>query len=174
LTAAQGEILVTADSDGTYQFSEIPALLACLGPGIDIVTGSPYHPDGDVAGVPWYRLFLSRGSSLIYRVLVDWRVHTYTSLFRAYRRQVVQCVDFASDGFLAGTELMVKAMLGGFRVAEYPTVLRRRAYGESKAKLVETIMAHLGFQSQVLGHRIGIGPLAQSRSKEGWDGSKYR
>jgi dolichol-phosphate mannosyltransferase len=156
LAASCGQVVVTTDSDGTYKFSEIPRLLSYLTPDVDIVTASPYHPEGDVAGVPVYRLILSQGSSAIYRVLVDWRVHTYTCLFRAYRRQVVEKVTFESDGYLAGTELMVKAMLMGYQVAEYPAVLHRRMFGISKAKLIRTILAHLGFQRSILLHRLRL------------------
>ena len=159
--AARGELIVTTDSDGTYHFSEIPALLSHLSSEVDIVTGSPYHPQGGVAGVPPYRLILSRGSSAIYRILVSWHVHTYTCLFRAYRREVIDRISFASDGFLAGTELLVKAMLAGYRVAEHPAVLHRRTFGESKAKLVRTILAHLQFQGCVLLHQLGLRSLVQ-------------
>src|SRR5258708_36781496 len=152
--AAAGNVIVTTDSDGTYKFANIPALLACLTPKVGLVTASPYHPAGGVEGVPGYRLLLSQGSSLIYRLLVDWRVHTYTALFRAYRRQIVDTIPFQSDGFLAGTELMVKAMLAGWRVAEYPAVLHARVAGVSKAKLARTIRAHLAFQ-----WRGRVGPL---------------
>jgi dolichol-phosphate mannosyltransferase len=154
--AARGEIIVTTDSDGTYHFSEIPSLLSYLTPGIDMVTASPYHPQGDVVGVPAHRLILSRGSSTIYRLLVDWQLHTYTCLFRAYRRKVIEDVSFESDGYLAGTELMVKGMLMGYRVAEYPAVLHTRVLGVSKAKLVRTILAHLIFQVRVLLHRLRL------------------
>lgn len=154
--AACGQVVVTTDSDGTYKFSEIPKLLSYLTQDVDIVTASPYHPAGGVAGVPGYRLILSRGSSAIYRVLVSWGVHTYTSLFRAYRREVVESISFEADGYLAGTELMVKAMLMGYRVAEYPAVLHRRVFGVSKARLVRTILAHLRFQGSVLLHRLRL------------------
>lgn len=150
LAAARGEIVVTTDSDGTYQFSEIPALLSYLKPEVDLVTASPYHPAGEVDGVPAYRLILSRGSSTMYRLLASRHVHTYTALFRAYRRSVIENVPFESNGFLAGTELLVNAMRMGYRIAEYPTVLRSRVFGESKAKLARTIQAHLNFQVQVL------------------------
>jgi dolichol-phosphate mannosyltransferase len=157
-SAASGDVVVTTDGDGTYDFAEIPALLACLRPGISIVTASPYHPDGGVANVPGHRLLLSRGSSLIYRLLVDWDVHTYTALFRAYRREVVKAIAFDADGFLGGTELLVKAMLGGCQVAEYPTVLHGRTAGVSKAKLLRTMAAHLRFQLQVLMVRLNLKP----------------
>lgn len=160
--AARGEVIVTTDSDGTYRFSEIPALLSYLTPDVDMVTASPYHPAGGVEGVPAYRLFLSQGSSAIYRVLVNWRVHTYTCLFRAYRRGVIEHVSFESDGFLAGTELLVKGMLMGYRVAEYPAVLHSRVFGTSKAKLVRTILAHLRFQARILLHRLKLMPFTPS------------
>jgi dolichol-phosphate mannosyltransferase len=157
--AARGNVIVTIDSDSTYRFSEIPALLERLRPEVDIVTASPYHPDGGVEGVGWFRLLLSRGSSLMYRALVDSRVHTYTALFRGYRREVVERVRFSADGFLGGTELLVKAIGRGYRVSEYPTVLHSRTIGVSKAKIVRTIRAHLEFQARVLLSRIGLASL---------------
>ena len=154
--ASQGDVIVTTDSDATYRFEEIPAILARLTDDVDIVTASPYHPDGAVANVPSHRLVLSRGSSWIYRRLVSSSIHTYTALFRAYRRRVIETVPFASDGFLAGTELLVNAVLAGYRVAEYPTVLHSRAHGVSKAKLVRTTRAHLQFQARVLAGRLHL------------------
>ena len=120
-----------------------------------------------MVGVPEYRIILSRGSSLIYRTLVDRRLHTYTALFRAYRRHVVKNITFESDGYLAGTELMVKAMLMGYRVTEYPAVLHSRVFGASKAKLARTVLAHLRFQSAVLLHRLHLVRLEEpQRVKE--------
>jgi dolichol-phosphate mannosyltransferase len=159
--AAEGSVIITTDSDGTYEFAKIPALLSCLTPEVGLVTASPYHPAGGVAGVAVYRRVLSQGSSVIYRLLVDWRVHTYTALFRVYRRQIVDTIQFQSDDFLAGTELMVKAMLAGWRVAEYPAVLHSRAAGVSKAKLARTIQAHLAFQWRVLLHQLHVALLVR-------------
>ena len=149
-----GDVLMTVDSDGTYKFSEIPALLSLLTAEVDIVTASPYHPKGSVIGVPAYRLLLSRGSSALYRILVAWNVHTYTCLFRAYRSRVIKDIQFSSDDFLAGTEILVKALLKGYRVAEFPAVLHKRMYGVSKAKIAQTIVSHLRFQGWVLMRRM--------------------
>lgn len=159
--AAAGEVIVTADSDGTYRFETIPALLAHLKPGVSIVTASPYAPGGAIANVPGYRIVLSKGSSLLYRLLVDPHIHTYTALFRAYRREVITRIPFESNGFLAGTELMVNAMLAGHKVAEYPTTLYSRAFGASKAKILRTIRAHLAFQGNVLLRRLRLAPAVQ-------------
>jgi dolichol-phosphate mannosyltransferase len=157
--AARGDVVVTTDSDGTYKFAEIPALLSYLTPAVDMVTASPYHPQGGVQDVPLHRLVLSRGSSMIYRLLVDWQIHTYTALFRAYRRQLLDDVTFTSDGFLGGTELMVNAMLAGYHVAEYPSTLHSRVRGVSKAKLKRTVLAHLRFQRGILLRRLKLAPM---------------
>lgn len=151
-----GDVVVTTDSDGTYHFSTIPSLLELLNGKVAIVTASPYHPKGEVVGVPGYRIFLSRGSSLLYRILLDWKVHTYTALYRAYRREVIDQIPFAADDFLGGTELMVKAMLKDYQVAEYPAALHRRMFGVSKAKLLKTIKSHLNFQTRLVLHRLHI------------------
>jgi dolichol-phosphate mannosyltransferase len=154
--AVTGDIIVTTDSDGTYHFSTIPSLLEHLKGKVAIVTASPYHPKGEVVGVPGYRIFLSKGSSLIYRILLSWKVHTYTALYRAYRREVIDNVSFAANDFLGGTELMVKAMLKGYKVDEFPAALHQRMFGVSKARLMRTIMSHLDFQARLLLHRLHI------------------
>jgi dolichol-phosphate mannosyltransferase len=153
---ANGEVIVTTDSDGTYPFTTIPALLDLLQPGIDIVTASPYHPSGGVDGVPAYRLLFSKGASAMYRVLLDPRLHTYTAMYRAYRREVIERIPTTADGFLMVTELLVGALLAGYRAAEFPAVLRVRRYGQSKARVWQITRSHLRFQARVLLQRLGL------------------
>jgi dolichol-phosphate mannosyltransferase len=148
--ASRGEILVTTDADGTYDFGDIIGLLALLRPGVDVVTASPYHPEGMVAGVPAYRLVLSQGASFIYRALLDPSVYCYTAMFRAYRREVIEAIRFRSPGYLSMAEILSEALLMGFKVAEFPTVLTVRKYGQSKARVARIIRDHLRFQADLL------------------------
>src|SRR5581483_3811094 len=101
-----------------------------------------------------YRLLFSKGASIMYRVLVDPHLHTYTAMYRAYRREVIERISTRSDGFLMFTELLVEAMLAGYRVAEFPAVLRVRRFGQSKARIARITRAHLRYQVQVLGKRL--------------------
>jgi dolichol-phosphate mannosyltransferase len=152
--AAGGELILTTDSDCTYAYEEIPGLLKQLTPDVDIVTASPYHRDGGVENVPRYRLFFSQGASLCYRLLVSPRIHTYTSLFRVYRRSALAQISWQADGFLAVAEMLVVGMLRGLRVAEYPTVLRVRRYGQSKARVLQITRSHLRFMARVVAWRL--------------------
>lgn len=166
-SAARGEILVTTDADGTYDFDGIVGLLEAMTPEVDVVTASPYHPEGGVEGVPAYRLVLSRGASMLYRAILDWHVYTYTAMFRAYRRKVIEQVPFRSSGYLSMAELLSEAMLRGFSVAEYPAILRVRKYGQSKAKVARILRDHLRFQAKLAG-RVAL------RKAEGYLGNLAR
>lgn len=158
-----GDIIITTDFDGTYHFSTIPQIIArMLVYDVDIVTASPYHPRGAVEGVPRYRLLFSYGASLLYRLLVSWDVHTWTALFRAYRREVIETVGFESEGFLAGTELLIKAIKAGYKVSEYPTTLHVRTFGQSSIKIYRVTRAHLRYQFSLLGSSV-LGRRAQRR-----------
>ncbi|MFV9504558.1 MAG: glycosyltransferase family 2 protein [Oscillochloridaceae bacterium umkhey_bin13] len=163
-----GAVVVTCDSDGTYPFHEIPALLDRLTPGIDLVTASPYHPAGGIENVPPYRVLISKSASLCYRLLVDRRIHTYTALFRACRREVIEATPTQAPGFLMVTEWLVEAVLAGAKVAEYPAVLHVRQYGQSKARVVQITFTHLRYLRQLVQRRL-LGqtppPLAQRLSQ---------
>lgn len=165
---ATGDIMVTTDFDGTYSFDTIPQLIEQLiRENVDIVTASPYHPRGAVEGVPRYRLLFSFGASLLYRLLVSWRIHTWTALFRAYRRRVIETTPFASDGFLAGTELLVNALRAGYTVSEFPTVLRQRAFGQSSIRIARVTMAHLKFQMRILRSKLsGMSPRLRTAGRK--------
>jgi dolichol-phosphate mannosyltransferase len=160
---ARGDIIVTTDADGTYPFAEIPDLVARLTPETAIVTASPYHPDGGVDGVPPWRLFLSQGASRCYRMVLRGHgtpVHTYTSLFRAYRREVLPYIMPEHEGFLSVAEILVRGTLAGFAIAEYPTVLHARRYGQSKARVFRIMLTHVGFLAGLLTNRVRVRRIA--------------
>jgi dolichol-phosphate mannosyltransferase len=144
---ATGDVIATADSDCTYDPIELPAMLKALESGFDVVVASAHHPDGRVENVPEYRLVLSRGASRLYRLLLGCDIYTYTGLLRVYRAEVIRAVagGVRSDDFLAVTEILVAAILRGYRVAEHPTVLRARTFGRSKAVIPRVIRDHLRF-----------------------------
>lgn len=153
---SSGEVVVTTDADATYPFSLVIPLLDRLDPDTDVVTASCYHPLGGVDDVPGYRVLLSRSASLIYRALLRRDIHTYTCVFRAYRRPVIDSVAFNSNGFLSMAELLSKAILAGFQVAEFPCRLRVRQYGVSKARVGRIVLAHLRFQAWLLAVRARL------------------
>ena len=149
-TSSTGKIICTIDSDCTYEPQDLIPLLDLLHNNIDIVTGSPYHPKGSVGKIPAWRLFLSKGLSQIYRVVLPQKLYTYTSIFRAYRREVLETVPITYPGFLGVIEILAEAMLRGYKVAEYPTKLNRRVFGQSKMRVAKVILSHLKYISKLI------------------------
>ena len=127
---ATGDVICTIDSDCTFDPSEHSIDVEALDDQkADIVTASPYHPDGGVENVPPWRLLLSRGASVIYRRLCACKLYTYTSFMRSIAGDVIETVTFENDGFAAFTEMLLRAGLQGYKVAEIPMVLKSRAVG---------------------------------------------
>jgi dolichol-phosphate mannosyltransferase len=128
----------------------------------DLVTASPYHPQGRVFNIPPWRLFLSRTLSRMYSALLGKSIHTYTSCFRVYRKEAVEGLSVRHGGFLGVAEILIRLRLAGGRVVEYPTTLESRLFGESKMKIARTIGSHLGLLRELLGLRMrGGGPPPQ-------------
>ncbi|MBI2145796.1 glycosyltransferase family 2 protein [Candidatus Woesearchaeota archaeon] len=154
---ATGDIIITMDSDCTYDPQGIFPMLQLLDRGTSIVTASPYHPLGGIRNVPKYRLFLSKSITGIYRFLTGAKIYTFTALFRAQRKEVVQNILFKSNDFLATAEILVSALNQGHHVKEYPMVLSVREFGESKMKLLNVIWSHLKFATSLVPQRIKRG-----------------
>ena len=148
--AAKTEIVASIDCDCTYDPHELGNMLDLLRDDVDMITGSPYHPEGSVRNVPAWRLSLSKGASALYRRLLHQKLGTYTSCFRIYRRSRVLNMRLTRGGFLGVAEMMGKLALNGSTIVEYPTTLNVRVLGYSKMKVMRTITGHLGLMVELL------------------------
>ncbi len=140
---ARSPIVCSIDSDCTYPPEKLPELAAMVRDGAQIVTASAWHPDSAAAEGSSVRLWLSRMVSGLYKMLIGQDVYTFTCLFRAYQTEAVRRIRFRSSGFAAVAEIMLRAMLSGYRVSEVPMRLESRRFGESKLKVGDAIMAHV-------------------------------
>jgi polysaccharide deacetylase family protein (PEP-CTERM system associated) len=161
LRAAQTEIVCSIDCDCTYDPHELGRMIPLLD-SADVVTASPYHPQGAVRNVPSWRLFLSRSLSGLYRLVLRHRLATYTSCFRVYRRSTSLDVPLHYGGFLGVAEFIGRMDLAGRRIVEFPTTLEVRMIGRSKMKVVRTIGGHLKLLSRLAWARL-TGPAGGSR-----------
>lgn len=153
---ATGDIIVTIDSDCSYDPREIPKLIYTLDKETDIAVGSPYHPDGKTEDTSFLRLLLSKSLSKIYRILLSSGIHTYTGIFRAYRRDVIRGIHFQANDFLSLSEILARAILRGYRIREYPTTLYYRKFGRSKLKVFRMILRHLRFILSLIFNKRGF------------------
>jgi polysaccharide deacetylase family protein (PEP-CTERM system associated) len=144
IRTARAEIVCSIDCDCSYDPRELRRMIPMLADGIDLVTASPYHAQGQVRNVPAWRLALSQSASTLYKLICRQRIGTYTSCFRVYRRSVVLELDIREPGYLGIAEIIGKLDLQGGRIAECPATLEARMLGQSKMKTLRTILGHLG------------------------------
>jgi len=144
LQAASTEIVCSIDCDCTYDPRQLADLIPLLTDRVDLVTASPYHPQGTVRNVQGWRLALSRSASRLYRLVLRQKLHTYTSCFRVYRRSSVLALEVREPGYLGLVELIGKLDLAGGTIVECPAVLEARLLGRSKMKVARNVFRHLG------------------------------
>lgn len=132
--AGDDDIVVTLDADNTQPPDTIPAMLAKLAQGYDVVVASRYQPGAKVYGVPGIRQVYSQGLALAFQMVFGVRgIRDYSCGFRAYRAATLRAAYeyYGKNGFVTeqGFACMVEILLqlnrmGGVRFAEVPFILR--------------------------------------------------
>ena len=128
------DLLITMDCD----FSHDPKYLADmlrLAETHDLVTGSRRVPGGGSENWGFVRQMVSAGGSLYARLLLGLPVKDVTAGFNAYRRHVLETLDFDAlftSGYARQIELKYRIWKGGAKLAETPIVFPDRVRGTSK------------------------------------------
>lgn len=160
---ADHELVGSLDCDCSYDPLELRRMLPLLEDGVDLVTASPYHPDGRVKHVPHWRLVLSKGLSQMYRCVLPQKLHTWTSCFRVYRKSAIEELPLVENGFLGTAEMVAQLSLRGSKIVEHPATLEVRIFGESKMKTLGVIGGHLRLIAGIVRQRL-FGPRVTTRS----------
>lgn len=146
---ASTEIVVSMDSDCTYDPLHVDRLVDCIDENTVMVTASPYHPEGRVVGVPKWRLWLSRQASRKYQKATGAPLHTFTSCFRAYRRKFYENMELQEGGFVGIAEMLWLTLRSGGKVVEVPAELSTRKLGFSKLRTIPVIRKHLSLLRRI-------------------------
>jgi len=143
---ARGDFIVTMDADLSYSPRYIRQMVDILrNDEADIVVASPYMPGGGLQNVPFNRGLISRMGNLFLRWIFPGDLHTYTGIFRGYRRLVVEGMLLESNEKEIHLEIIARAMGLGYRIKEIPAVLESRKKGKSKFRFGSTVVSHLIF-----------------------------
>lgn len=129
------EVLVTIDADFSFDPTVIPALLAGIDAGQDLVAGSRYVPGGSTPNWPVHRRALSRYGNRYTCWVLGLPVRDATSGFRAYRASLLRAIDYGTtraNGYAFMTEMALRVAAAGGRIAEIPIEFRDRERGTSK------------------------------------------
>ena len=150
---AETEIVCSIDADCSYDPYLLPRMVESLGDA-DMLTASPYHPDGAALNVPRWRLVLSRTLSRMYGAVSGAGLSTYTSCCRVYRRRRFESLVLRHGDFLGIAEMLVETVLAGGVVREIPATLESRLLGRSKMRTLRMIVSHLRYLLELALRRI--------------------
>lgn len=141
------DAIVQMDADFSHSPDYIPQMIALLDT-YDVVVGSRYVEGGRVdERWSWWRYFLSWWANQVYtRLILRLRVKDMTAGFKAFRRTVLEQIDFSrvvSNGYIFQVEVAYLCEKMGFRVHEIPIYFEDRRIGQSKLSIPVKIEAAL-------------------------------
>jgi len=128
---ATGDILVMIDADGSMDPREIPAMVAVLESGADVVKGSRFLQGAGTDDMGLLRRSGNASLRLLVKALFGGRYSDLCYGYMAFWRDVLPAFDGDAPGFEVETFLNVRALAAGLRVAELPSFERNRISGES-------------------------------------------
>ncbi|MEX0974389.1 MAG: glycosyltransferase [Bacillota bacterium] len=150
--ADKDDVLITMDSDASHPMDLIPAMVAKIKEGNDIVIASRHQPGASQRGLTVDRKVFSWGASTLMRVFYPVKgLHDYSTNYRAYRASLIkEALDKSggrlveSTGFVGVVELLLRLCSLNPRIAEVPLNLRYDLKeSESKMRVGKTIRGYL-------------------------------
>jgi dolichol-phosphate mannosyltransferase len=127
--------IIQMDADWSHSPDYLPAMMAAIQGGADLVIGSRYAKGGGVRDWGLLRRIVSRGGSLFARIVLRLGPSDLTGGFKAWRRSTLASIDWGrvhSGGYVFQIETTYLASRAGATVAEVPIVFKDRAVGTSK------------------------------------------
>jgi len=134
--AAKGsEIILTLDTDGQHQPTEIPKLINPIIDGqTDIVNGSRYL-NGDEKNTPAYRRIGQNVLDKATNFNAKSNITDSQSGFRAFAGYTVPIFKFRESGYGIESEMIIEASNAGFKIVEVPIGVRYDVNGSKKHPL---------------------------------------
>jgi CheY-like chemotaxis protein len=133
--AAQGDIAIVLDADGSHDPREIPKFVMALMEGADLAKGSRFAPGGGTTDMPRFRQFGNYFFVLLTNLFFN--VH-FTDLCYGYHACWRYCLDAISldqiDGFEIDTALYLQALQHQLRLVEVPSFEGYRFRGLGKLR----------------------------------------
>ena len=121
---ASGDVVVTLDCDDTYPVEVIPKLVELIDRGYDLVNTTRVHKRPKA--MPFANFLANRVFALGARVLHGLKTTDVHSGMRAYRKSMIDAVQWQPRGPALPVDMLVIPHRRGYRIAEVPIDYRER------------------------------------------------
>jgi glycosyltransferase involved in cell wall biosynthesis len=127
IAAANGKWILMGDADDSYDFSEADRFVKKFQEGYDLVMGCRLPAGGGtiMAGaMPWKNRWIGNPIlSFIGRLFFNCPAHDFHAGLRAFSREALEELELQTTGMEFASEMVIKATLKRFRIAEVPITL---------------------------------------------------
>ncbi len=124
IAAARGRYVIMGDADDSYDFARLDAFIEKLRAGHPLVMGNRFKGGIRRGAMPALHRYLGNPVlSFIGRLFFRARVGDFHCGLRGFDRAAVVSLDLRTPGMEFASELVVKAALAGWHIAEVPTTL---------------------------------------------------
>ncbi len=133
LRMAKGELVVTLDSDGSHKPEEIPSVVRCIREDrAEFVIGTRFFNSINKSKISKVNRIGNRLFNVLIGFLTGVKISDSQSGFRAIKSSIIKRMNLRSQGYEVESEMLVKALKMGARVAETPISFEQRTVGCSK------------------------------------------
>jgi len=124
IAAARGDYVIMGDADDSYDFSRLEAFVEKLRAGFPLVMGNRFR-GGIRAGAmpPLHRYLGNPVLSFVGRLFFHTGVGDFHCGLRGFDRERILSLGLRTPGMEFASEMVVKAALAAWRIAEVPTTL---------------------------------------------------
>jgi len=124
IAAARGRYVIMGDADDSYDFSRLEPFVDKLRQGYPLVVGNRFKGGIRPGAMPPLHRYLGNPVlSFVGRLFFGAGVGDFHCGLRGFDRAAVRSLDLRTPGMEFASELVVKAALAGWRIAEVPTTL---------------------------------------------------
>jgi len=124
IAGARGRYIIMGDADDSYDFSRLEPFLEKLRAGYPLVMGNRFTGGILPGAMPALHRYLGNPVlSFIGRLFFRTGVGDFHCGLRGFEREAVRGLDLKTTGMEFASELVVKAALAGWRIAEVPIFL---------------------------------------------------
>ena len=134
--AAQGDIIVTLDADGSMDGAEIERFVSALVEGADFAKGSRFLKGAGSADITWLRHLGNGVFTGLVNLLYGTQYTDITYGYNAFWSRLKPFMNVACDGFAYEILINCRTAKRGLNVSEVPSYERARIHGASKLNAI--------------------------------------
>jgi glycosyltransferase involved in cell wall biosynthesis len=126
IAAAQGTYVIMGDADDSYDFSNLDPFVEKLRAGDELVMGNRFLGGIEPGAMPPLHKYLGNPVlSTIGKIFFRSPISDFHCGLRGFNREAIKQLHLQTTGMEFASEMVVKASLGGSRVSEVPTTLKK-------------------------------------------------